>query len=234
MDKCGFIPSRTKLIEISKKDNILREGLGMYSSVYKYGGIIQVKLELFDYCIENNLIIPEDELMWLLRIAENKNIVNSKYYATNEQVNWAKQILQSCDLSFVREILKEDKKEKEKSFKSEVFNVFEYMVKRYGCILSETECHLKKKLDTYFQEINIYKRIRRRKLSLIQLKLDFLEKIINEYFYISDKDLNWLKNTSKGESTNQLKPTDQEQKFALYVLQIYENIPLEKKINGGN
>ncbi|WP_246938531.1 hypothetical protein [Bacillus pinisoli] len=207
LENYGYILTRTEIIS-NKSDEKIKELSKRIAQI----AVIDEKLDLFDFCIRSQKKIPEKEIKWLVNVSENRGATIKGKVSENQQAK-AQNILNELKVEPAL-IIKKANDKTISILKEELFGIFKYMLLNYGQILSLTEYLNARKNDYILNRTEIYKRIRRKKLSMISLKLEFYQSCIEEGVAIPPSEVYWIRKTARGITGNQVQTTSEERAFA--------------------
>jgi hypothetical protein len=141
----------------------------------KFNGFLYEKTKYLKHYVYSNNIIPNVELEWIYNVCRQNSMAETKFI-TEEIRSMALDILeylkntnqlQDRYLDYNRTRYVEDET------LNIMYDIFMYMIKKYGHILSEKECKNKKDLDCKLAEVNIYKRMLRKQWNANDIKNNF-------------------------------------------------------------
>jgi len=220
LSKYNKILNRTEINKLKDTDILIDDISHIISSLNrkdKYGGVFELKIEFFHKCQQNNIVIPKSEIKWLINISKNSTRRGNKL-VSDEYSELAKLILEKYNDNDIKDSIINSETELENI----VFKSFDYMIDKYGHILSINEYHEFKKMDSNLN-INIYKRITRSSRGINTYKLMYFQHCVNNDIILPNKEIEWLFEVSYGRSRNQFKPTPEHQLLAKKILEKYNN-----------
>ncbi|MCA1056975.1 hypothetical protein LCM10_18590 [Rossellomorea aquimaris] len=212
----GYILNRAE-IQAKVYDDKLQE-LNKRISKIKF---IDEKLKLFDYCVQNQILIPDREILWLIKVKQNigRNIKNK---VNEEQRARVADIIRVLNINEQTHLNKENIK-KQNEIRQLAFSTFEYMLESYSQILSINDYKVARESDLLLNGTNIYKRLKRRGMSIIETKLDFFNHCIKNKIDLPSTEVIWINSIADGKTNNQVIPTIEESKYARKIQKLLQN-----------
>ena len=160
----GKILSQTEYKIYNEVFNIKYKGyISMISKFFNDS--IECKLEYYNRCINNNTIIPINEIKYLTTLCKNR------YYKINENRIKSEYIMEAKNILNKLNVIYEKKKKKEYNIWELIFQQYEYMIKTYGKILSQNNLMIKMKQDKNLKTLQ--KQMMARGIFMIEARLKF-------------------------------------------------------------
>ncbi|MBM7583934.1 hypothetical protein JOC86_000471 [Bacillus pakistanensis] len=187
--------------------------------LYRFPNFINLKLKFYQLKVTKNIKIPARDICWLVQISECTGNI-SPHINENHNKN-AKNILDSFSEETIKNALNLEQNKREAAFRAKMFNLFNYIRKQYGCILMSYGKYTKlRKSDSFLKKENLY--FRSKTIGkLRQFQLEYIRKVLESDYAITEEEKLFIKQTAKGLCNNQYKPTTIEVQLAQKLLSFF-------------